>query len=277
MCPNAVRGGLRNPASGRAHCKGRSRNRLPHHEDRTRASRQPRSRNVSSRRFFRRWHARRGVRLRSARGVAAHARGHRGAQGTDARSDRRDLERLRRLVHCARLRCPARRRAATRLRRDSPKCSSSRCCCGTRRNCRRTGRGSFPFGTDRTLRTLSRPGADRLPDRMAPGARGRIVADSRSVLQIAGEVGYDSEAAFDRAFKRRFAAQPARCRRSWRESARAEVADPGFAARLQLLLMSDRRSVNQNQYIQLAFANEAVRRVDMSHRCMISVVRVTRS
>jgi AraC-like DNA-binding protein len=47
---------------------------------------------------------------------------------------------------------------------------------------------------------------------------------SRSVLQIAGEVGYDSEAAFNRAFKRRFSTPPARYRRSWREAARGHVA-----------------------------------------------------
>jgi transcriptional regulator GlxA family with amidase domain len=44
---------------------------------------------------------------------------------------------------------------------------------------------------------------------------------SRSVLQIAGEVGYDSEAAFNRAFKRRFQAPPARYRRNWRAEASA--------------------------------------------------------
>ena len=44
---------------------------------------------------------------------------------------------------------------------------------------------------------------------------------SRSVLQIAGEVGYDSEAAFNRAFKRRFETPPARYRRGCRESALA--------------------------------------------------------
>lgn len=46
---------------------------------------------------------------------------------------------------------------------------------------------------------------------------------SRSVLQIAGEVGYDSEAAFNRAFKRRFQAPPARYRRNWRAEAGARV------------------------------------------------------
>jgi len=42
---------------------------------------------------------------------------------------------------------------------------------------------------------------------------------SRSVQAIAVEVGYDSEAAFNRAFKRRFSAPPARYRREWRERA----------------------------------------------------------
>jgi transcriptional regulator GlxA family with amidase domain len=36
---------------------------------------------------------------------------------------------------------------------------------------------------------------------------------SRSVMQIATEVGYDSEAAFNRAFKRRFGNPPASYRR----------------------------------------------------------------
>lgn len=46
---------------------------------------------------------------------------------------------------------------------------------------------------------------------------------SRSVLQIAGEVGYESEAAFNRAFKRRFQVPPARYRREWRSGTRADV------------------------------------------------------
>jgi len=42
---------------------------------------------------------------------------------------------------------------------------------------------------------------------------------SRSVQSIALDAGYESEAAFNRAFKRRFAAPPARYRREWRERA----------------------------------------------------------
>lgn len=46
---------------------------------------------------------------------------------------------------------------------------------------------------------------------------------SHSVLQIAGDVGYDSEAAFNRAFKRRFQAPPARYRRNWRAESATRV------------------------------------------------------
>ena len=45
---------------------------------------------------------------------------------------------------------------------------------------------------------------------------------SRSVQAIAIEVGYESEAAFNRAFKRRFSAPPARYRREWRGRATSE-------------------------------------------------------
>ena len=46
---------------------------------------------------------------------------------------------------------------------------------------------------------------------------------SRSVLQIASEVGYESEAAFNRAFKRRFGKPPAQYRRAQREQRRASL------------------------------------------------------
>jgi len=39
-----------------------------------------------------------------------------------------------------------------------------------------------------------------------------LASTSRSVAQIAAEVGYESEAAFNRAFKREFALPPARFR-----------------------------------------------------------------
>ena len=48
---------------------------------------------------------------------------------------------------------------------------------------------------------------------------------SRSVIQIAGEVGYESEAAFNRAFKKRFGSPPAQYRRATREQRRARAAE----------------------------------------------------
>ena len=47
---------------------------------------------------------------------------------------------------------------------------------------------------------------------------------SRSVLQMATDVGYESEAAFNRAFKRRFGKPPAQYRRAVREQRHAAVA-----------------------------------------------------
>jgi AraC-like DNA-binding protein len=50
-------------------------------------------------------------------------------------------------------------------------------------------------------------------------------ATSRSVVQVAAEVGYESEASFNRAFKRRFGKPPAQYRRAFRERRRASAAD----------------------------------------------------
>jgi AraC-like DNA-binding protein len=47
---------------------------------------------------------------------------------------------------------------------------------------------------------------------------------SRSVMQVAGDVGYESEAAFNRAFKKKFGEPPAQYRRSFREQRRAGAA-----------------------------------------------------
>jgi transcriptional regulator GlxA family with amidase domain len=47
-----------------------------------------------------------------------------------------------------------------------------------------------------------------------------LKSTSRSVAEIAAEVGYESEAAFNRAFKREFQAPPAR----FRSNARAATA-----------------------------------------------------
>jgi AraC-like DNA-binding protein len=63
--------------------------------------------------------------------------------------------------------------------------------------------------------------------RLQLGAR-TLVSTSQSVSQVAADVGYESEAAFNRAFKRAFGAPPARFRR---QSKRAVGARPGPAAR----------------------------------------------
>jgi len=54
--------------------------------------------------------------------------------------------------------------------------------------------------------------------RLQLGARA-LAASPRSVAEIAAEVGYESEAAFNRAFKRQFDVPPARYRRERREAA----------------------------------------------------------
>jgi AraC-like DNA-binding protein len=57
--------------------------------------------------------------------------------------------------------------------------------------------------------------------RLQLGAR-MLRSTSYSVARIAGEVGYESESAFNRAFKREFGAPPARFRRR-AKSARGDV------------------------------------------------------
>jgi len=54
--------------------------------------------------------------------------------------------------------------------------------------------------------------------RLQLGAR-LLKSSSRSVAEIAAEVGYESEAAFNRAFKREFEVPPARYRNNFRVGA----------------------------------------------------------
>ena len=74
--------------------------------------------------------------------------------------------------------------------------------------------------TERFARYLGQGPMAYLTDWRLELAAESLRSTSRSVLQIAAEVGYDSEAAFNRAFKRRFSAPPARYRKSWREENR---------------------------------------------------------
>jgi AraC-like DNA-binding protein len=53
----------------------------------------------------------------------------------------------------------------------------------------------------------------------------RLETTDRSILEVALEVGYNSEAAFNRAFKRLFALPPARYRRSRRRDVAADRAE----------------------------------------------------
>jgi transcriptional regulator GlxA family with amidase domain len=59
--------------------------------------------------------------------------------------------------------------------------------------------------------------------RLYVGAR-LLATTTRGVAEIGMNVGYDSEAAFNRAFKREFGAPPAR----FRKSAKAAVASSGI-------------------------------------------------
>jgi AraC-like DNA-binding protein len=75
--------------------------------------------------------------------------------------------------------------------------------------------------TERFARYLGQSPMAYLTDwRLELGAES-LRTTSRSVLQVAADVGYESEAAFNRAFKRRFGAPPAQYRRSVRAEKRA--------------------------------------------------------
>jgi AraC-like DNA-binding protein len=78
--------------------------------------------------------------------------------------------------------------------------------------------------TERFARYLGQSPMAYLADwRLELGAEA-LRTSSHSVLSIATEVGYESEAAFNRAFKRRFGKPPAQYRRAVREQRRAAVA-----------------------------------------------------
>jgi AraC-like DNA-binding protein len=80
--------------------------------------------------------------------------------------------------------------------------------------------------TERFARYLGQSPMAYLADwRIELGAEA-LRTTSRSVLQIATDVGYESEAAFNRAFKRRFARPPAQYRRSIRAQHRASGQAP---------------------------------------------------
>jgi AraC-like DNA-binding protein len=81
--------------------------------------------------------------------------------------------------------------------------------------------------TERFARYLDTSPMAYLADWRLELAADALRSSSRSVLQIAGSVGYESEAAFNRAFKRRFDVPPARYRRNAQRerSLRAKAVD----------------------------------------------------
>jgi AraC-like DNA-binding protein len=85
--------------------------------------------------------------------------------------------------------------------------------------------------TERFARYLGQSPMAYLADWRLELAAEALRMTSRSVLQIAAEVGYESEAAFNRAFKRRFGKPPAQYRRAVREQRRAVAAYEASSAR----------------------------------------------
>jgi AraC-like DNA-binding protein len=84
--------------------------------------------------------------------------------------------------------------------------------------------------TERFARCLGQAPMSYLADWRLELAAEALRTTSRSVLTIAGDVGYDSEAAFNRAFKRRFSLPPARYRRDWRGANRPAAGGAGVVS-----------------------------------------------
>ena len=70
--------------------------------------------------------------------------------------------------------------------------------------------------------------ASLLSGALAIAARGETVADdAQPVLQLASDVGYEAEAAFNRAFKREFGLPTAQYRKRGREQRRGRAVEGG--------------------------------------------------
>lgn len=78
--------------------------------------------------------------------------------------------------------------------------------------------------TERFARYIGKAPMTYLTDWRLELAAESLRTTSRGVLQVAGEVGYDSEAAFNRAFKRRFGKPPALYRRTSRQQSAGAMA-----------------------------------------------------
>lgn len=80
--------------------------------------------------------------------------------------------------------------------------------------------------TEKFTRLLGQPPMAYLTDWRLELAAEALRSTSHSVQRIAHEAGYESEAAFNRAFKRRFGDPPARYRREMRERAEPKLRPP---------------------------------------------------
>jgi transcriptional regulator GlxA family with amidase domain len=86
--------------------------------------------------------------------------------------------------------------------------------------------------TEKFTRFLGQSPMAYLTDWRLELAAEALRSTSRSVQRVALDVGYDSEAAFNRAFKRRFKSPPARYRREARASEPAKLRPPHAPVRL---------------------------------------------
>ncbi len=77
--------------------------------------------------------------------------------------------------------------------------------------------------TERFTRYLGQPPMGYLKDWRLELAAESLRSTSRSVVQVAAEVGYESESAFNRAFKQRFGSPPAAYRRQQRDPPRSST------------------------------------------------------
>lgn len=86
--------------------------------------------------------------------------------------------------------------------------------------------------TEKFACILGQPPMAYLTDWRLELAAEALRSTSHSVQRVALEVGYESEAAFNRAFKRRFSVPPARYRRAARDDEAARLRAPGSTARV---------------------------------------------
>ena len=73
--------------------------------------------------------------------------------------------------------------------------------------------GRVPFGAGGTIHRDGRPSSDALPDALADAARLSLLHEGQHVIAVAEAMGYESESAFSRVFKKLMGVPPATWRR----------------------------------------------------------------